>query len=455
MEELKTIKKCSSKDHINTDAILYCQICNIYMCNKCDNFHKNLFWNHNPYYLNKNNNDIFTGYCQEKNHNNKIEYFCKNHNKLCCDTCIIKIKVEGKGQHKDCDICPLGEIKEIEKNKLKANIINLQELLNNFEEKIIQLKINVEKINVEKEELKLKIQKIFTKIRNIINEREDKLLSEVDKQFNEIYYDENIINEAEKLPSKIKSSLEKGKLIDKEWDDEDKLSSVINDCINIENNIKKIENVNDCLKKSYNYNNTKIDFFPKDEKEINKNLEPIFSFGKVYNSSMILNDSKIINHNEKFVKTLINWIGADDRTKTELLFRKTVHGDSYDTFHRLCDNKGATLILIKGTEGFIIGGYTTLCWDNKSGYKSDNKTFLFSLTSNKIFTKKSSDNSICCSKDNGPHFCCLIFDSGKNMSKGSFIYDCCYYNNLNEIIPNNGSRDFDTEEVEVYGIRSN
>ena len=43
-------------------------------------------------------------------------------------------------------------------------------------------------INEEKEELKLKIQKIFTKIRNVINEREEKLLIEVDNQFNEIYF---------------------------------------------------------------------------------------------------------------------------------------------------------------------------------------------------------------------------------------------------------------------------
>lgn len=28
-------KKCSSNEHKNSDAIRYCQKCNIYMCNKC------------------------------------------------------------------------------------------------------------------------------------------------------------------------------------------------------------------------------------------------------------------------------------------------------------------------------------------------------------------------------------------------------------------------------------
>ena len=47
----------------------------------------------------------------------------------------------------------------------------------------------------------------------------------------------------EKFPKKIKLSLEKGKLIDKEWDNNN-LYSYINDCINIENNIKIISTIN-------------------------------------------------------------------------------------------------------------------------------------------------------------------------------------------------------------------
>ena len=35
-------------------------------------------------------------------------------------------------------------------------------------------------------------------------------------------------------------SLEKGKNIENEWNDENKLNSLINDCITIENNIKEI-----------------------------------------------------------------------------------------------------------------------------------------------------------------------------------------------------------------------
>ena len=60
----------------------------------------------------KNNKDIFINFCQEQNHSNKLEYYCKNHNILCCASCITKIKGLGNGQHKDCDICFIEDIKD-------------------------------------------------------------------------------------------------------------------------------------------------------------------------------------------------------------------------------------------------------------------------------------------------------------------------------------------------------
>ena len=79
----------------------------------------------------------------------------------------------------------------------------------------MKLKFYLKK-NENKEELKLNIQNIFTKIRNELNKREDELLFEVDKKFNDIFGNEDIIKESEKLPNKIKISLEKGKKIDNE-----------------------------------------------------------------------------------------------------------------------------------------------------------------------------------------------------------------------------------------------
>ena len=125
--------------------------------------------------LDKNIDEIFTGFCIEKNHVSKLEYFCITHNQLCCASCITKIKGNGNGQHTNCDVCHINDIKESKKNKLKENIKYLEDLSNTFEQSINVLKQIFEKINNNKEELKLNIQKIFTKIRNELNSREDEI----------------------------------------------------------------------------------------------------------------------------------------------------------------------------------------------------------------------------------------------------------------------------------------
>ena len=50
MEALK--KHCSLSEHENINAISFCPKCNIYMCNKCQNFHAELFKIHQTINLN-------------------------------------------------------------------------------------------------------------------------------------------------------------------------------------------------------------------------------------------------------------------------------------------------------------------------------------------------------------------------------------------------------------------
>ena len=235
----KETNRCSLNKHRETNAISYCENCKVYMCNKCDNLHSELFEAHNKYKIDKENQEISSLYCEEIQHSEKAQFFCKNHNKLCCSICLCKIKGEQYGQHSDCDVCHIKDIKNEKKSKLNENIKLLEDLSKNINESINKIKIIYEQINEKKEELKSKVQKIFTKIRTLINDREDELILEIDKKYNDNYIREDKIKEIEKLPNKIKLSLEKGKLINNEWDNNNKLSTIIKDCINIENNIKE------------------------------------------------------------------------------------------------------------------------------------------------------------------------------------------------------------------------
>ena len=289
----KTIK-CSSKEDKDIDEISYCGECKIYMCNKCEKFHSKLFSIHQIYNLDKYIGEIFTGFCKEQSHRDLLEFFCKNHNTLCCTACLCKIAKKGIGFHKDCDVCLIEDIKEEKKNKIKSNIKYLEEISNTIQNSIDKLKVTFEKINKNKEELKLEIQKTFTKIRNELNNREDDLLLEVDKQFNDLYFDDNILKQCEKLPNNVKISLEKGKNI--EFND-DKLASFINECINIENDIKDINKINESIKKCKNDVDIEIKF--DCEEQLKLILETIEEFGKISKNNNIFIDSKIINNDKK------------------------------------------------------------------------------------------------------------------------------------------------------------
>ena len=219
----------------------------IYIC-EYEKIHLDLCQNHKSFNLDKDIKEIFTGYCKVENHQIELEYFCKTHNVLCCSKCIAKIKRKGNGQHTDCNVCNYEDIIDEKKEKLKNNIQILEDLSNKLQASIDELKVILEKITKDKEEIKLNIQKIFTKIRNTINNREDELLLEVDNKFEELYFNEDILKESEKLTNKIKIFLEKGKDIEKEWNNNNKLN-YLNDCINIEKEIKTINEINKIIKK--------------------------------------------------------------------------------------------------------------------------------------------------------------------------------------------------------------
>ena len=165
-------------------------------------------------------------------------------------------------------------------------------------------------------------------------------------------------------------------------------------------------------------------------------------------------NSEIINENEKYKKLLKTWINPLKKIKAELLYRLSENGESYSTFHELCDNKGPTLTLFHVNDGNIVGIYTPLSWDSKSGWKNDNDTFIFNLNKEKKYKKIKSDNSAYCNSTYGPHaygFGC----ENKNMKtiEHNDTAINSYYNNGSDILPsNNQTKYYDLLETEVYKI---
>ena len=299
-------KKCSFEEHKNIDAIDYCSECDIYICEKCKDYHRFLIENHhNKKLVNKENNEINNELCYENNHENKLEYFCKTHNKMCCIACVTKIKGSGKGQHSNCDICFIKDIKEEKRDKLNQNLLYLdnKSLVDSLFNK---MKEAYEEISEKKEKLKIKIQKLFTKIRNEINNREDQLLNRVEQIYTKLFFHKNLNKEIDNIMAKINLSQNKAKVLLKEFENnnDNNLINLINDCVKIEKNIKEIESIEEYYQKYLQNKRKTVDLQLKEE-EINflmniKNLGNICSNAFFYK---LENNFIEFNHNRKYLIT--------------------------------------------------------------------------------------------------------------------------------------------------------
>ena len=138
---------CNSKNHEKTKAIEYCQECRLYLCNKCLINHKELYDHHLLNLNEEDNADIFTGICKEKNHTCSLDYFCRDHNKLCCALCIVRHAKIGTGQHTNCNTCIVEDIFEEKKNKLNDNIKLLENMSKDIELSLNELKKLFDKID--------------------------------------------------------------------------------------------------------------------------------------------------------------------------------------------------------------------------------------------------------------------------------------------------------------------
>ena len=85
-------------------------------------------------------------------------------------------------------------------------------------------------------------------------------------------------------------------------------------------------------------------------KELEETESPFGCFG----------DSLIIK-NKKHHSALKSWLPAN--ATCSLLFRASCDGKTPADFHRCCDGKGPTLVVIKSRK-YIGGGYTTESWES-------------------------------------------------------------------------------------------
>ncbi|KAG9297044.1 hypothetical protein G9A89_015208, partial [Geosiphon pyriformis] len=168
------------------------------------------------------------------------------------------------------------------------------------------------------------------------------------------------------------------------------------------------------------------------------------------------------------IKQLDHWIqGKDDNTPFgnqlgndfKLILRGSRDGFTPADFHRLCDDKGATVsvIKVKGT-GQTIGGFNPQSWHSRNQRLNGERSFIFSLgddkAENAILSKFVSSYGPYGGPDFGPYFGGVNIRLYGNDFKNS-SHCCCQYTGHYEhalLGSENGPVYFSVEEYEVFQI---
>ncbi|GBB89316.1 hypothetical protein RclHR1_00160032 [Rhizophagus clarus] len=170
-------------------------------------------------------------------------------------------------------------------------------------------------------------------------------------------------------------------------------------------------------------------------------------------------DSTLIDLNH--IPLIASWIDKKDSSynkndvpyEFKLLYRSDRDGFNAASFHKNCDNKGATIWItkIKGTTQ-LVGGYNPLDWSGNNVWKSTTNSFLFYFTDEKNISSakisyvnaNKAQYAIYCKSDHGIHM--------GNFCRYS-ASDWCFYCSVCDSYPKIGiPENFVEENHEVFQV---
>ena len=205
-DKAKVSAKCSRCQDL---AINHCATCEMFMCEKCSEFHDD--WpshkNHNVFSVKELNTPESLAkikrklYCME--HKEKLlEYYCETCRKLCCIDCVVL------NHTKPIHSClAMFEVAQKEREKLQSSFTTLDEKLSEGEQalkKICETIISLEKnAKTAKDQIKGQMEKILKIVAEKLDEKVEKMNKEVDEVYGEMH------SELSKQHDEIKEYLDK------------------------------------------------------------------------------------------------------------------------------------------------------------------------------------------------------------------------------------------------------
>ncbi len=157
-----------------------------------------------------------------------------------------------------------------------------------------------------------------------------------------------------------------------------------------------------------------------------------------------------------------NWISPNKKIKINLLYRASRDGDKCKDFHDRCDNKGSTFCIFYLENGYKIGGYTSISWQNNRGNKKDPNAFICSITNKEKYELRNKNgNAVYHRDDVGPDFYngngyadIYIYDKCLQIKNGIQVFNKAYNSSMKKLIgqDSNTYQKLKLKDYEVYQV---
>lgn len=196
--------------------------------------------------------------------------------------------------------------------------------------------------------------------------------------------------------------------------------------------------------------NKKINSLEERMKKLEAILTEYNELKKEKEEKKLIFESDILNKENQ--EMLINWLPRKPN-KINLLLNSNKDGDSTTTFMNKVSGKCPTLAVIKTTNGYCFGGYTSQMW--KKGGVKDNNAFVFSIDKKKKYNIKKPEYAIGFSENNywilGWNYNTIVTYDKCKTRNDNFV-DKSIYDIKEQYELNGGERNFTVKSFEIFHI---
>ena len=112
---------------------------------------------------------------------------------------------------------------------------------------------------------------------------------------------------------------------------------------------------------------------------------------------------KIIKTEEEIAE-LFSFISNGRERQFRLLYSPTFEANKKEDFHKNCDNKGSTIILVETTNGRRFGAFASLSWKSNDQWVNDPFACIFSFDNHKKYKLLIPEYAYYGGSGYGPHF---------------------------------------------------